>query len=275
MAETEGGQNIRLRFKVRNILYLIIIMVVVIAGVVAYLLFFVNGFATAAVGNGWYSIRGASAVFSSGKLDMNFVGIESCEFCAAERYAIFDALSNFGNWSYYGGQVTLSSLLVGNYSSNPEPDALFYLASKGDWTLNFLNPHLVYSSNYVNFSGVEASNNQGEPLQSITSYENKYLSKYDPGGGVPFTLIGGNFFEIGAGESLINPSSGRPIIFNSSTNQGFMPQYIISQYNTSGSTINKGITQESNYISAMICKDIGNTAPACSNPAISNLEHSV
>ena len=271
MGDEHTEPGVKIKLKVKHLLYFIFILVGVIVVIIAYLLIFVNGSVTSPVGNGWYSIKGASAVFSSTKLTLNFIGIETCQFCAAERFAIFEALSNFGSWSYYGSPLNMSTMPVDNYSSNPEPDALFYHAEEGDWTLNFLNPHLVYTSNYVNFTSVEVSNNAGEPLQSVNSYENDYLSRYDPGGAVPFTIIGGNFFEVGAGESLINSATGRPILFNSS-GVGFSPSYILNQFNTPGSVINKGITKEADYISALICKDISNASAVCSNPAISSLE---
>ncbi len=256
------------KIKLRNILFMIVAMVVLIAVVLLYFLVFVNGSSTAAVGNNWFSIKGASPIINNGKLWVNFAGIEGCEYCAVERYAFFDALSNFGNWTYYGGSVTLNSLPVDNYSSLPQQNTLFYHAYEGDWTLNFLNPHLRYSSPYVNFTSEELYNDQYPnpiPLQQFTPLENSYTSRYDPQGAVPFSLIGGNFFEVGSGSSLV--SGGQPIIF-APNGTGYTPAYIISQFNTTGSSINKGITEETGYITAIICKDIGNSAPVCSSAAL-------
>lgn len=254
-----------LKFKLKTIIYMFVALLAVIIVIVLYLLFFVNGSATKSIGNNWFSINGASPIINNGKLWVNFAGIEGCEYCAIERYALFDALSNFGNWSYYGKEVTINTMPVTNYSQLPETDAFFYHAYEGDWTLNFLNPHLVYTSNYVNFTSEELYNDQypdPSPLQAFTPLEDKYATKYDPQGAVPFSLIGGTFFEVGAGSSLV--SNGVPIIF-ASNGTGYMPSYIITQFNTTGSTINKGITEEADYITAMICKDINNAAPVCSS----------
>ena len=259
-----------LKFKLKTVIYLFVALLAVIIVVVLYLFFFVNGSATKNVGNNWFSINGASPIINNGKLWVNFAGIEGCEYCAIERYALFDALSKFGNWSYYGNVVTLDILPVTNYSELPQTNALFYHTYEGDWTLNFLNPHLVYTSKYINFTSEELYNDQypnPSPLQAFTPLENNYATKYDANGAVPFSVIGGNFFEVGAGSSLVN--NGVPIIF-ASNGTGYMPSYVINQFNITGSAINKGITEEANYITAMICKDINNAAPVCSSslPAV-------
>lgn len=260
------------KVKLRDIIIMIVVIVVFISAVFVYLLVFVNGSGATAVGNNWYSIKGASPIITNGKLWVNFAGIEGCEYCAVERLALFDALSNFGNWTYYGKAVKLNTLPVNNYSSVPQENALFYQAYERDWTLNFLNPNLKYSSKYINFTSEELLNDQyphPTPLQILTPFENKYASKYDSGGAVPFSLIGGNFFEVGAGRSLA--PSGTPIIFYGN-GTGYMPSVIIQQFNTSGSTIEKGITTEADYITAIICSDIKNSAPVCSSPSLPDIK---
>ncbi len=265
------------KVKIKEMLYVISALVLVIVGPVLYLTFFVTHSNVANVGNNWNYISGASPLLTNAKVPVTFISIESCQFCAAERYALFYALSNLGNWTYYGRKVSLSTLPSGNYSSNPTTDNIFYKASEGDWTINFLNSHLSYSSVYVNFTSVEVDNNAGQPLQSTTPAQNTFLSKYDPKGDVPFTYIGNNFFETGAGSSLL--SSEGVILFNFSgysgvgIPNGFMPAYILAQLNISGSVINRGITTEAEYITAWICKDLGNIAPTCNNASISQLEN--
>jgi hypothetical protein len=261
-----GMDPIKLKLKTMILMFAVLIIVVVAA--VLYIVFFINGSATHSVGNNWFSINGASPITTNGKLWVNFIGIEGCQYCAIERYALFDALSNFGNWTYYGKKVELNTLPVSNKSTTPQTNTLFYHAYEGDWTLNFLNPHLKYTSNYVNFTSEELYNDQypnPSPLQTLTPLENKYISKYDSGGAVPFSLIGGTFFEIGAGNSLA--PGGTPIIF-APNGTGYMPEYIISEFNTTGSNINQGITKEAGYITAMICRDINNAAAICSSKSL-------
>ncbi len=263
------------KVKVRHLLYLTILMIALLAGVISYITLFVNHSGTIPAGNNWNYIRGASPSITNNEVPVTFIGIESCQFCAAERFALFDALSRFGNWTYYSNPVNLGDLPTGNYTTNPSPNALFYRAAEGDWTLNFLNPHLVYSSNYVNFTSVEVYNNGGQPLQTPTQAQNSFMSRYDPSGAVPFTYINNNFFEVGAGSSLV--SSSGVILFNftgyagSGTPPAYPPSYIISQFNINGSVINKGITTEANYITAWICSGLKNKPNVCSSPEISQI----
>lgn len=253
------------RLKLVHLIYVIIglIAAIVIAFVAISLLSTPSG--TSAVGNGWVQVSNSQPLTVSGKLYMTFVGLEYCQFCAVERYALFNALSNFGNWSYYGNALTLTTLPVTNYTQNPEPDAIFYKAEEGDWTLNFLATELSYTSTYLDFSQTEIEDNSGNALETPTALQSSYLNKYDPGGAVPFTVIGGNFYEVGAGQSL-NPG-GVPIIF-ASNGTGYNPAYIIGEYDLNGSAINAAIQKETDYISALICFDINNVAPVCSNSAI-------
>jgi hypothetical protein len=220
---------------------------------------------TASVGNGWQQVAGVQPLTVSNKLYITFIGIEYCQFCAVERFALFDALGNFGNWSYYGSQLSISTLPTNNLTTNPSSSALFYKAGEGDWTINFLASSLQYTSNYIDFSPVEVSDNSGNQLQTPTPVQSGYINKYDPGGSVPFTVVGGNFYEIGAGSSL--DLNGSPIIF-APNGTGYKPSYIIGEFNIASSAMHSAIQTEANYISALICFDINNAAPVCSNPAI-------
>ena len=253
--------------KLMHIIYVAIALVVVLVAA-AIVTSFLSPASSAKVlvGNGWYQVTNVGSFTIGSKLYVTFIGIESCEYCAAERYALFYALSNFGNWTYYGKPLTINTLPVDNYTTNPQSDALFYKAAEGDWTINFLASALSYTSNHVDFAPVEAADNAGAQLQSPNSIQNGYMTKYDPSGAVPFSVIGGNFYEIGAGNSLVQNSV--PIIFMQN-GTGYLPSKIIGAFNISGSTINKGITEEADYISALICADINGSAPICSSPAIS------
>jgi hypothetical protein len=255
------------RVKLIHLIYTIVALVAlsIVAVIVVWLLSAKSTAVTMPVGNGWYQETSYQPFTVGSKLYMTFIGIESCEYCAAERYAIFYALSNFGNWTYYDKRLNISILPVNNYTTNPQPDALFYKAAEGDWTLNFLAQALVYKSNYIDFSSIEALDNTGAQLQSLNSIQSGYMAKYDPSGAVPFSVIGGNFYEVGAGNSLVQNSI--PIIFMQN-GTGYSPSEIIGAFNVSGSTINEGITKEADYISALICADINNSAPVCSSPII-------
>ena len=251
----------------------VVVLIIAVSSVLAFLyLTSSSSNKYVSIGNGWNYVKSNAPTMDNNLLQVDFVGIVGCQFCAIERYALFYALSNFGNWTYYGVPVTLNSLPALNitYSDEPQNDALFYKTSEGDWTINFMNPNLRYSSNKIDFITRETANNQGQPLQQMTPYESQYLNNYDPLGYVPFTIIGGNFFEIGAGISLIK--GGAPIIF-AQNGSGIYPKQILTAFNLSGSEINTGITTEADYISAAICHDINDSAPICSAPAIKSIEN--
>ena len=268
------------KLKLMRLIYAVVAMVAVIVITVLIAAFSASPVQNTSVGNGWHQVVGLQPFTVGNQLYVTFIGIESCQFCAAERYAIFDALSNFGNWTYYGKMVSLNTLPVENLTTGAESasDAIFYKAGEGDWTLNFLATHLSYTSDYIDFSSAETLNNGGSALQSPSAIQSSYLNKYDPAGSVPFTIIGGNFYEVGAADSLV--STGTPIIcFQNVTkctpSTGYMPDYIISQFNLTGSAINLGMTEEADYISALICFDINNAAPVCSSSAVSSLESNI
>ena len=280
--EVKDGTNPHFKIRLVNIVYIAIAIVVVI-GVVVYVLSTASG-GTVSVGNGWTYIKGESVLSSDGKVDFYSMGLQYCEYCAVENYAIFEALSNFGDWTYYGKPINLSSIDPLNASSQPHDNAILYQAEEGDWTLYLLNPHLSYYSQYVNFTLTELSYNNGSNFMSPTMGEAPYVSKYNPDIASPFSVVGGNFFEIGAVDSLV--SSGVPILFNESDVTGYRygapifggypPAYIFSQLKQPSSVIANGINTEAAYISAVLCYDLALSGkptmpPVCSSSDVQGL----
>ncbi len=263
--ETETGK--KHGFKLIQMIYVIIVLVAVIVAVFMIMSALSGNSKITQVGNGWNAVTASQPFTVGNSLYVTFIGIEGCKFCAAERYAVFAALGNFGNWTFNGKPVTLSTLNISNLSSEPQPYTLFYQANEGGWTINFLAKNLVYSSKLVAFSSVETLNNYNNPLQTPNAIQTAYINKYDAVGSVPFTVIGGNFFEIGAGSSLV--PGGIPITLS---NGGMTPTEMISGYNTNGSAVNLAITTEANYITAIICHDISNSAATCSIPVVNSIE---
>ena len=124
----------------------------------------------------------ATPLLIGNKVSFIYIGGQYCPFCAMERWAIVMALSNFGNFS--------------NYS--------FFPSAEGNiQTYDFVG--IQYSSNTVDFQGVEAYNNVAPPnqktLESVTGNADTYYSKYGTGT-IPFICIGGSIFRSGAGPSL-------------------------------------------------------------------------
>lgn len=129
----------------------------------------------------------APALTAGGKPKVLYIGAEYCPFCAAERWAVVEALSRFGTFSGLG--QTASS------SDDIDPDTA---------TLTFHGA--TYSSRYLVFTGVEIQGNeQGKPLDTPSAADKKLLSTYDDEkytgartGSIPFLDLGGRWVSAGA-----------------------------------------------------------------------------
>ena len=116
-----------------------------------------------------------------------YVGAEYCPYCAAERWPMVMALSQFGKFSNLGATTSSSS------DANPNtPTFSFHGAS--------------YTSPYLTFTGVEQQNRVGGTLEKLTSAQAALLKKYDAtpyvssqsAGSIPFVMFGGQFLISGA-----------------------------------------------------------------------------
>ncbi len=169
------------------------------------------------------------------KVSFIYVGGQYCPYCAMERWAIVMALSNFGNFS--------------NYS--------FIRSAEGNIpTYDFVG--ITYTSNTVEFQGVEAYNNVAPPhsgqLESLTGDAATYYSKYG-GTSIPFICIGGSIFQSGAGNSFdVNSFTGQ----SQSTIQ--------NQISSKSGTLYDQIHSESQIITQLIYTNINsqNTTTASS-----------
>jgi hypothetical protein len=123
-----------------------------------------------------------------GKPAVVFVSEESCPFCAAERWALTVALSQFGTWSQLG--ITKSSAT----DIYPNTATLSFRAAR-------------YRSADLTVNTTELTDNVGRPLQPqtaldarlITSYDvPPYVNSVDQSGAVPFLDIGNQYILAGA-----------------------------------------------------------------------------
>jgi hypothetical protein len=130
-----------------------------------------------------------------------YVGAEYCPYCAAERWPMVMALSQFGKFSNLGATTSSSS------DANPNtPTFSFHGAS--------------YTSPYINFTGVEQQNRTGGTLEKLTPAQSALVAKYDAApyvsaqsaGTIPFVMFDGQFLISGASydsSSLANLSMDR------------------------------------------------------------------
>ena len=123
-----------------------------------------------------------------GKPAIVFVSEESCPFCAAERWALTVALSQFGSWSHLG--ITRSSAT----DIYPNTATLSFRAAR-------------YRSAELTLRTTELTDNVGRPLQSQTPLDARLIASYDvppyvnsvdQSGAVPFLDIGNRFVLAGA-----------------------------------------------------------------------------
>jgi len=185
-------------------------------------------------------VTGAALTGSSGKPELLYVGAEWCPYCAAERWAMIVALSQFG--SFGGLHFTTSS------STDVFPD-----------TNTFSLHGITYSSSYVDFVAVETQDRNRNPLDSITAQGQAVAQTYDPDNSIPFLDFGNRYTMIGQG---VPPD---PL-------KGLTWQQIGADLSNPKSPVTKAIVGNANYLSAVICKLPGtNTAPICSDSTIKQI----
>lgn len=185
---------------------------------------------------------------ASGKPQIVYIGADFCPFCAAERWSVIVAMSRFGTFSnlHY-----MSS--SGTDSSPNTPTFTFYKST--------------YTSQYINFQGVETKDRTGNPLQPLTSEQQQLLSKYDAppyttqdnAGAIPFIDFANQYLTFGAGFSpdvLANKSQAD----------------IATALSDPNATTTKNIVGNANYLTAAVCQVINNDAPACKVAPIPSIE---
>jgi hypothetical protein len=134
----------------------------------------------------------APALTAGGKPRVLYVGAEYCPYCAAERWAVAEALSRFGTFSRLG--TTHSS------SSDTDPDTP---------TLSFHDSR--YTSDLISFTGVEQTTNKRsltgyQKLDTLSAADEKLTATYDAtpyvpassAGAIPFIDIAGKYISSGA-----------------------------------------------------------------------------
>ena len=176
----------------------------------------------------------------SGKSLVFFMGAGFCPFCAAERWAIVEALKNFGSWE--GLTEDKSADHDEKYFNVP--------------TLNFARAK--YSSEHIEFVGRETADRNFEPLEQLNEKDYEILDTFDPDQIIPFLLIDGQFMQVGAGYS--------PKLI-----EGMDHSQVKSELENPNSEIGKAMREEIDNISALICKSIGGKSNTCEKEKISAL----
>lgn len=189
---------------------------------------------------------------ANGHVELFYVGGEYCPYCAAQRWAMINALSRFGTFS------KLSQMQ--SYENNIS-------------TFSFYGS--TYSSQYVDFVPVEVEGNALDStgqayvqLQQLTADQQKTFTQYDSQQSFPFIDIGNQYTLVG--------SSYAPTVLLDGSQKPFTWQTIASSLSNAQSPIAKNIIGSANYITAALCKAT-NQQPAsvCSVKAIQQIEPTV
>ncbi len=171
----------------------------------------------------------------------NYLGGEFCPYCAAERWPLIIALSRFGMFS--GLQATSSSSTI-EYPNTP--------------TFTFRNA--TYTSQYIDFRGIESSDRDRKPLQSPTAAEQQLFNKYDAQGTIPFVDLGNRYVFVG---SMYLPDALA----------GKSWQVVANDLQEPSSVQAKAIIGSANLLTAAICKMTSDQpATVCSSTTIQDLE---
>jgi len=192
---------------------------------------------------------------AAGKPVVLYIGAEYCPFCAAERWPMVVALSRFGRFT--GLHLITSS------GSDVYPDTP---------TFTFFGAH--YTSRFVAFEPVEIANRADQPLERPTAEQVRLLDRFDPPSGsppgspIPFLLIGGRCYQVGAGypDTLIHPTGK----FGPALPAGD----IAGSLALPGSALGRAIEIDANLLVGAICAATGDQpASICDTPVVASAQH--
>ncbi len=187
---------------------------------------------------------------SNGHPQFFYVGGEFCPYCAAERWAMVNALSRFGTFSH------LSQ--IRSFEDNI-PTFSFYQSS--------------YSSQYVDFvpvevkgNAVDASGQQYVNLETMTAEQQQMFLKFNSSQSFPFIDVGNQYTTVGA--------SYNPLLLTDGSLNSW--QNIANALSNPQSTASKGILGTANYMTAAICNVTGQQpGNVCTSPVIQQIAHTL
>jgi hypothetical protein len=186
-------------------------------------------------------VSGTLLTGPNGRPEVFYLGAEFCPYCAAERWPMIIALSRFGTFS---GLKTTTSSSTDAYPNTP----------------TFTFHGAAYTSQYVDFVGVETSDRDGKPLESPTPAQRAIVSQYDTSGTIPFVDFGNRY--------AISGATYLPDVLS-----GMSWQAIADSLQQPASPQAKAILGSANLITAAVCKlTTDQPASVCASPAIQAIE---
>jgi hypothetical protein len=179
---------------------------------------------------------------ADGKPELLYIGAEFCPICAAERWAMYVALSKFGTFS-------------------PEPDRIHSAVRDGDIpTLTFYKTQ--YTSPYLTFTPVETTTNQPDgdyylTLQTPTAAQQKLWGAHTNPPSFPWLDFGGKA-ELTSAQ------------YDPSLLEGQSFDQIASDAGNNSTTIGADIDASADALIQTICKTMTGSKPAAVCSAAAN-----
>jgi hypothetical protein len=178
---------------------------------------------------------GQSMLTDGGKPLIVYVGAEYCPFCAAERWAMVQALSRFGTFTNLGQTHSSSTDVYPNTA-----------------TLSFHGSS--YTSQYLSFQGVETETNQQQgsgyaPLDKPTAQQQQLLDKFNAAPFVPADEAGSIPFIDFANKALVSGASFSPQLLAGKT-----ADQIAQAMNDPSDPIAQAVDGTANAFTAMFCQ---------------------
>jgi hypothetical protein len=183
---------------------------------------------------------GTALTGATGKPQVLYVGGEFCPFCAAERWPLIIALSRFGTFT---GLTATASSETDIYPNTP--------------TFTFRSA--TYTSQYIDFRGVETTDRQQQPLMTLSPSEDQTFGKYNPNRTIPFIDFGNKYTSAGA-------------MYSPEALSGQSWQAVVDEVKDPSSVQAKAIIGSANMITAAICKMTADQPATVCTPTIQDLE---
>jgi Domain of unknown function (DUF929) len=193
----------------------------------------------------FFAYVGGAPLTANGKPEVLYIGAEYCPYCAAQRWAMINALSRFGTFT---GLKTTHSSVTDVYPNTPT------------WTFY----GSTYSSPYITYTPVETTTNERignttntntayQTLQTPTAAQTAVWEQYSPNGTIPFINIGGKYVQEGNLYPL-NPTMLQKLTW----------QQVAADMNNSSSSLGQALIGNANVMTAAICNLTGDKpATAC------------
>jgi len=196
----------------------------------------------AGTGTGPSALTGATSITAGGKPRVVYIGAEFCPYCAAERWAVVQALSRFGSFTGLGETRSSASDVYPSTAS-----------------LSFHGA--TYTSSWLSFSGYETTTNQRQgggyaPLDAVPADVQQLVSAAGAGSSIPFVDLGG--------AAVISGATYDPGLL-----QGLSQRQIVAALGDPSSPVAKAVLGTANRITAQLCTLTGaQPAAVCSAPGV-------